>query len=129
MWAGEFVELSTLLPESRSTNQEVSLGLQPQREDGTSVVCYGPKAKPGITYFTQWTKALRISLYLSQTIHYHEAPQMCKYMCRIIMCKTVIYLSLRLEHPFDWTETNMTLGENTEGESASSEMVQNGHCS
>ena len=60
VWTGEFVELSTLLPESRSTSQEVSLGLQPQEEDGTSVVCYGPKAKPGITCFTQWTKAFRI---------------------------------------------------------------------
>ena len=82
VWAGEFVELSTLLPESRSTSQEVSLGLQPKGEDGTSVVCYGPKAKPGINCFTQWTKAFRIymSLYLSQPLHYHEAPQMCKYI-------------------------------------------------
>ena len=70
MWAGELVELSTLLPESRSTSQEVSLGLQPQGEDGTSVVCYGPEAKPGITCFTQWTKAFRMymSLYLFQPL-------------------------------------------------------------
>ena len=70
MWAGEFVELSTLLPESKSTSQEVSLGLQPQGEDVTSVVCYGLEAKPGITCFTQWTKAFRMymSLYLFQPL-------------------------------------------------------------
>lgn len=81
VWAGEFVELATLLPQRKAVSQELALGLQ-GAEDGTSVVCIEPKAKPAITSFPLWSKAFQIymSIYLSQPVHYHEAPPMLKYI-------------------------------------------------
>lgn len=82
VWSGDFVEMSALLPGVRSSSQNLTLGLQQQGEDGPSIVCVGPKAKPEIRGFPQWEKAFRVymSLYLSQPIHYHEAPALLKYI-------------------------------------------------
>ena len=82
VWAGEYVEMSSLLPGFRSSEPNFTLGVQQQGDNGPSVVCVGPKAKPDIKNFQQWMKAFHIymSLYLSQPIHYHEGPALLKYI-------------------------------------------------
>ena len=82
VWAGEFVELASLLPQRKTAPQELALGLQTGMEEGTSVVCVGPKARPAITSFPLWSRAFQIymSIYLTQPIHYPEAPAMLKYI-------------------------------------------------
>ena len=80
---GNYVELSSLLPQPSSGEQGLSLGLQSGVENGMSVVCVIPNAKPNMKYFTQWTKAFRIymSLYLTKPMHYSYAtlPCQCNY--------------------------------------------------
>ena len=72
--------MSSLLPGFRSSEQNVTFGLHQQGENGPSVVCVGPKAKPDIKNCPQWMKAFHIfmSLYLSQPIH--EDPALLKYI-------------------------------------------------
>ena len=74
--------MSALLPGFRSSEPNLTLGLHQQGDNGPSVVCVGPKAKPEIKNFPQWVKAFHIymSLYLSQPIHYHEGPALLKYI-------------------------------------------------
>ena len=93
VWAGEYVEMSSLLPGFRSSKPNLSLGLHQQ---GTMVRprCVRPKAKPEIKNFPQWVKAFHIytSLYLSHPIHYHEGPALVKYVDTIICaCLSPVY--------------------------------------
>ena len=50
VWAGEYVEMSSLLPGFRSSEPNFTLGVQQQGDNGPSVVCVGPKATPDIKY-------------------------------------------------------------------------------
>ena len=48
--------MSSILPEVKFGGHYISLGLQPEWEDVTSVVCVGPKAKPVIRCSAQWRR-------------------------------------------------------------------------
>ena len=93
VWAGEYVEMSSLLPGFRSSKPNLTLGVQQQ---GAMVHprCVRPKAKPEIRNFPQWVKAFHIfmSLYLSQPIHFPEGPALLKYVDTIICpCLSPVY--------------------------------------
>ena len=101
VWAGEYVEMSSLLPGFRSSKPNLTLGLHLKGDNGLSVVCVSPKAKPEIKNFPQGVKAFHIymSLYLSQPIHYHEGPALLKYI------DTISYLSERGGNWLTYDET------------------------
>ena len=80
VWAGECVELPSLLPQRKTAPQELALGMQMGMEEGTYVVYVGPKARLAITSFPLSSKAFQIYIYLTQPVHYPEAPAMLKYI-------------------------------------------------
>ena len=64
VWSGECVEMSSLLHGFRSSEHNLTLGLYQQGDNGPSVVCVGPKAKPEIKEILQWVKGFHIYICL-----------------------------------------------------------------
>ena len=59
-------------------NSQTQMGM----EEGTSVICVGPKDRLTITSFPLWSRAIQMcmSIYLTQPVHYPEARAMLKYI-------------------------------------------------
>ena len=77
IWAGEFVDLYALLPESALDQPDYSLTLRPGGEGGNPAVCIMPKTETFIRSFSQWSRAFQI--YMS-VLHVMLAPKMLKYL-------------------------------------------------
>ena len=82
IWAGEFVDLYALLPESALDQPDYSLTIRPGGEGGNPAVCLMPKTKTSIRSFSQWSRAFQIymSVLLVKPGNAMIAPQMLKYL-------------------------------------------------
>ena len=82
IWAGEFVDLCALLPESALDQPDYSLTIRPGGEGGNPAVCIMPKTKTSIRSFSQWSRAFQIymSVLLVKPGNAMIAPKMLKYL-------------------------------------------------
>ena len=78
IWAGKFVDLYALLPESALDQPHHPAG----GEGGNPVVCIPPKSKTSIRSFSLWSRAFQIYLYvlLVKPGNAMIAPKMLKYL-------------------------------------------------
>ena len=82
VWSGDFVDLTTLLPETCLFQPNYALTICPGEEDGNPAFCVAPTSRTVIRSFPQWSKAFQIymSVFLLKPENVEEAAKMLKYM-------------------------------------------------
>ena len=82
IWAGEYVDIASLLPESPTDQPGYALAVRSGEDGSEPIVCVAAKPKQGQIGFQRWVKGFEIvmSIYLLQPGNSSEATQLLSYI-------------------------------------------------
>ena len=82
IWAGEYVDIASLLPEFPTDQPGYALAVRSGEDGSEPIVCVAAKPKQGPIGFQRWVKGFEIfmSIYLLQPCNSSQAPQLLSYI-------------------------------------------------